>query len=239
MVFRAHHIIKSNSLIAMALILLIGCNDLVSPQPERLGYEYFPLQTGNFRIYQVEVINYNIDGSSDTLNYQIQEITGDSSRVGDEVNYRLNRFRRSDASVPWVIDSVWAARRNTYQAIVVEHNIPIIKLSFPLSEDRRWDGNAMNVIDSEEFKIENFNKPYEMDSIIYPQSLEMYKEDLIDSLKFTNDDYHLEVFSKGVGLIHKLDINKKYCNPIDCSGEPVIIEGIVFEQKLLPIGKIN
>jgi hypothetical protein len=219
--------------------LIISCNELLSPQPERLGYDYFPLETGDFRIYQTRVINYNLDGSSDTLVYQLMEVVADSSIVGDEVSYRLDRFRRANESDSWVIDSVWSARRNTYQAIVVEHNVPIIKLSFPLSEDRKWDGNAMNALDFDEFKITNYGLPYQLDGSEYAESLEMFKEDLLDPLKITNDDYHLEVFSKGVGLIHKLDINKKYCNPVDCSVPGIIEQGIVFEQKLLQIGKIE
>ena len=143
------------------MMLIIGCNELLAPEPERLGYEYFPLVIGDYRIYEVEVINYNLDGTVDTTNYQLKEIVADSSLVGGGTSYRLDRYRRADAAVAWVIDSVWSARLNTYQAIVVEHNVPIIKLSFPLAEDRRWDGNAMNTFDFDEFKIKNLGMDQE------------------------------------------------------------------------------
>ena len=207
------------------------------PDTGRLGYDYFPLETGDIRTYQVQVINYSPNGSIDTVNYRLKEIVSESSIIADETSFRIDRYRRDIEANPWVIDSVWWARINTYQAIVIEHNVPIIKLSFPVEEDRRWDGNAMNARDFDEFKMLNVGLTYQVDSKDYPNSLEMFMEDLIDPIQITKDDYHLEVYSKGFGLTYKLDIDKKYCSPVDCS-EPKIIEGRVYEQKLLELGKI-
>jgi hypothetical protein len=223
-------------LAVLSILFAIGCTELSAPEPERLGYDYFPLIIGEFRIYDVEVINY-LDGSTDTTNYQLREVVSDSSIIGDETSYRLDRYRRANASESWVIDSVWSARLNPYQAIVVEHNVPIIKLSFPLVEDKRWDGNALNSIEFDEFKMENIGGTYQIDGIDYPNSLEMFKEDLLDPLKITRDDYQLEVFSAGIGLIFRQEIFKQYCS--DCPEQGKIEEGIVYEQKLLEIGKIE
>ena len=222
--------------IILPITVIIGCNELLAPEPERLGYEYFPLAVSDFRTYDVSVINYNLDGSTDTVIFQLKEVVSDSSIIGEETSYRLDRYRRGDALDTWVIDSVWSARLNTYQAIVVENNVPIIKLSFPVAEDKRWDGNAMNSIDFDEFKIKNLGMPFETNGIDYPKTLQMFKEDLRDPLGITQDNYRVEVFSAGLGLIYKLDENVKYCN--DCP--PFTIEqGIVYEQKLLEIGKIE
>ena len=224
-------------LIVLPVLISIGCNELMVPEPERLGYDYFPLIIGEFRIYDVKVINYNLDGSTDTTIYQLQEVVSDSSIIGEETSYRLDRYRRADASETWVIDSVWSARLNPYQAVVVEHNIPIIKLSFPVAEDKRWDGNALNTIEFDEFKIKNLGTTYQIDGIDYPNSLEMFKEDLLDPLKITSDDHQLEVFSAGIGLIFRQEIFKQYCS--DCPEQGKIEQGIVYEQKLLEIGKIE
>jgi len=233
--------LKIINLKKIVLLLLSGltlsCNELLPPQPGSLGYDYFPLEVGDFRVYQTQLINYNLDGSIDTLNYQLKEVVSDSSLSNGEFTYRLDRFRRPNELEPWVIDSVWSARRNSFQAITIEHNIPIIKLSFPLAEDRRWDGNAMNVLDFDEYRIQNLASTFTIDGIEFANSVEMVKEDLLDPLQITNDDFHIEVFSQGIGLIYKIDINKKYCNPIDCPQPGIIEQGIVFEQKLIDYGK--
>ena len=94
----------------------------------------------------------------------------------------------------------------------------------------------MNSIDFDEFKIKNLGMPFETNGIDYPKTLQMFKEDLRDPLGITQDNYRVEVFSAGLGLIYKLDENVKYCN--NCP--PFTIEqGIVYEQKLLEIGKIE
>lgn len=207
------------------------------PEPERLGYDYFPLIIGEYRVYDVNVVNYNLDGSITTEAYQLKEVIADSSIVGEETSYRLDRYQRADDLELWVIDSVWSARRNNYQAIVVENNVPIIKLSFPLTEDRRWDGNAMNSRDFDEFKIENLGMTYVIDSIEYPNSLKMFKEYNPDPNNIVRDDIQMEVFSDGIGLILKQDSIIQYCQ--SCSVPGTIEEGRIYEQKLLEIGKVQ
>jgi hypothetical protein len=207
----------------------------LAPEPGRLGYEYFPLTVGEFRTYDVVVINYNAIGSTDTVKYQLKEVVSDSSIIEEETSYRLDRYRRANALESWVIDSVWSARLNTYQAIVVEHNVPIIKLSFPLAEDKRWDGNAMNAIDFDEFKIKNLGMAFQTNGIDYPNTLQMFKEDLRDPLGITQDDYHVEVFGADLGLIYRLDEDLIYCD--DCPDRFTIKEGRIYEQMLLEIGK--
>ena len=116
-IFRTRQIYKVLILLAS---IIVGCNELLPPEPERLGYAFFPLTVGEFRTYDVVVINYNLDGSTDTVSYQLKEVVSDSSIIGDETSFRLDRYRRESDLETWVIDSVWSARLNSYQAIVVE-----------------------------------------------------------------------------------------------------------------------
>ena len=228
---------KLYRLIILPILFVVGCNELTAPDPERLGYDYFPLVINEYRTYAVELINYNLNGTTDTILYHMKEVVSNSSLVGEETSYRLDRYQRESESEPWVIDSVWSARLNTYQAIVVENNIPIIKLSFPLTEDRRWDGNAMNTIGYDEFKIKNFGMTYQINGVDYPNSLEMFKEELRDPIGKTVFDYHVEVYSSGIGLIYRLDEDLKFCS--DCPEPFTIVQGSIYEQKLLEIGKIE
>ncbi|MEN8251852.1 MAG: hypothetical protein ABFS32_23225, partial [Bacteroidota bacterium] len=197
------------------------------------GYDYFPYEVGQYRVYQTHVINYNIDGSVDSADYQIKEIVVDKGLVEDDTTFRLERYKRVNESDAWVKDSVWSARINTYTAIVVEHNVPIIKLSFPVEENRKWDGNAMNTRDYDEYKMINVNQSYQLEGDEFFQTLEVYRGDSLDPEKIVEDDYHVEVFSRGVGLIHKKDIKLQY----DYKHPGDTVEGIVFEQNLIETGE--
>ena len=222
---------KKILLISISYFLLvfgIGCSD---PLPSDLGFEYFPYANSQYRIYQHEVKHYLIDGSIVEEEYQIKEVVTEEEIKGNEITFKLERFRRDDEGDSWVTDSVWSARKNNYNVVVVEHNIPIIKLSFPVEEARRWDGNAMNANDYDEFKMVGVDKMYTLDSNVYPETVILVKEELIDTIVKT--DYRIEVFAKGIGLVYKEDRVLEY----DFNNPGTIVEGIEFSQKLIESGE--
>ena len=202
-------------------------------QPE-LGYDYFPLVEGNERIYEVERIDYKPDGDIDTTFYQLKEVTGASFESNGELNFRIERFIRPNQDAEWVIDAVWSARRNDYQAIVVEDNLPIIKMSFPVLEDKRWDGNAMNSLPEDEYKMNDLGAPYMIANYSFNNTIQVFAEDLLDPCKISADNYHVEVFAVGVGVIYKQDIEIKYVSSSGCNPTDSIIDfGFVVEQRLI------
>ena len=223
-------------LILLPGMWLLACQPRLAPEPQRLGYDYFPLAVGQYRIYQVEAVYYRLGGNIDTVSYQLKEEVTGRTVVGRDTVFTLLRSLRTTTADSWQPDSVWTARVNPYQAVVVENNRPLIKLSFPVADNRKWDGNALNGLDYDEFYWRNVGQEYDLDGQLYTSSAEMVKEDLIDPNQITADHYHVEIFSKGVGLIHRIDLDKKYCSPVDCSQPGIILEGQVVEQKLLEFG---
>ena len=222
------------------LISLISCNEAVSPDPVNLGLDYFPLRTGDVRIYNVVRIDYNIDLTKDSVQYQLMEVVADSFQSAGETSFRLERFTRLDETMEWQIDSVWTARINNYQAVVVENNVPIIKLSFPLEEDRRWDGNAMNSRVYDEFKMVKVGLPHFLDVRAFQETVELVKEDALDPTKTTTDDYRIEVFARGVGMIHRIDIFRDYCGVQNCPNDSSIItSGLELEYKLIDYQRVE
>ena len=207
-----------------------ACNELAEPDSAVLGYDFFPLNTGNTRIYEVTRIDHSVGGTSDTINYQLKEVVGDLFTSGGEVSYRLERFIRNSAEEEWQIDSVWSARMNTYQAVVVENNIPVIKLSFPVKEDRRWDGNAMNARDYDEFKMIDVGLPYQLEDKTFASTLKMVKEDAATGI--VTDNIHIEFYARGVGLIHRIDIDRRYCDEVECPASGIEF-GLEIECKLI------
>lgn len=212
---------------------MLACNESLSPETIDLGYDYFPLQSGDLRIYNVTRIDHNLDRSSDTLYYQLKEVVGESFMSGGEESFRIERFTRLNDTEEWQSDSVWSARRNSYQAIVVENNIPVIKLSFPLEDDRRWDGNAMNSKEYDEFKLTNLDQPYSISDFVFSSTVELVKEEALDLTMRVTDDLHIEYFARNVGMIYRLDVDRKYCPVADCPEAGVIEFGLELEYKLI------
>lgn len=213
---------------------IFSCSESLSPDPASLGYAYFPLKTGDMHVYEVVRIDHKPDLTSDTTKYQMMEVVGDKFISGGEESYKIERYTRLEPMDEWQIEAVWSARLNTYQAIVVEDNVPIIKLSFPLEENRRWDGNAMNTLEFDEFKMVNLGQPYALEILTFTSTVEMVKEDAFDPSKTTTDNYKIEVFAKDVGMIYRHDIERAYCNANEdpCQSGDIAF-GLEMEYKLI------
>jgi hypothetical protein len=198
------------------------------------------LLEGDEKVYEVERLEYKPNGEIDITLYQLKEVTGASFDSSGELNFRIERFIRPSEDAEWVIDAVWSARRNDFQAILVENNIPVIKLSFPMLEDKRWDGNAMNSLPEDEYKMKNFGASYMVSDFDFNNTVEVFKEDLLDPCKISADNYHIEVFAEGVGLIYKQDIDINYQSSSGCNPENSRIDfGLVVEQKLIDFSSIE
>jgi len=217
-------------------IFLMGCTSTIDIDPDQAGGSYFPLVQGMFRIYQVSSVTYNPDFSTDSSVFQLKEVVADTFRTADNVLAMvLNRFVRQGSGNPWIPDSVWWTYKNLRLAVNVEGNQPYIKLSFPLKENRIWDGNGLNGKSRDTYEMKNLGAPFEANGITYDNTVTVFKNDLIDSLMIAQDDYRVEVYSKEVGLVYKKDIVRKYCSPETCSS-PSVESGILFEQQLLQVG---
>ena len=198
---------------------LLGCNEALEPDPSALGYEYFPLTTSDYRIYDVTTKDYKIDGTINSASYQLKELIGAMSNTNGIESFRVERYIRSSEEEEWAIDSVWSARINTHQAIMVENNKPIIKLSFPIAEDRSWDGNAMNSNAFDQYRMDNIGFQLALNDIVYEKSLRLVKEELIDPCKITEDIIRVEMYASGIGMVYKQDVYRNYLSqPCDTIG---------------------
>ena len=125
------------------LLILAGCdpgNDLTFSTDEK----YFPLQVGNYWIYEVSETKITLN-ISEEADYQIKIITTDSfSNVEGKYSYILTRFRRNTGNDPWVSLDTWVARRNDKELIVTQENVPYVKLSFPIVGGKEWNANRYN-----------------------------------------------------------------------------------------------
>lgn len=215
-----------------------GCSQTVNPNLSDFGFDYYPIEKGQYRIYYTRLITYSLDGSVDTTNYLTKEVVEDSiTYVDGSARMLLGRYSADLGTNEWKKDSLWLVNVTTTNIVVSEANVDYIKLAFPVEEKLSWDGNAFNSRDEEIYELNNLNTTYEYDTLSYESALTVVHADLIDPAKLTSDDYRIEVYAKGVGLVHKLKKQIHYCDPTRCSENGTIDDGIIFEQKLIEFGK--
>ncbi len=216
--------------------LLVGCTETLEPNTTEFGYDYYPMDLGDVRIYHTTTIRYNLNGTIDTTRYLTKEVAEELILKTDgTTSILLGRYSAVIGSTTWTKDSLWAVFIDESKVVLSEATTDFIKLVFPVKETLEWDGNAFNSNESEFYEIIDVKKPYAYDTLSYENTLTVVHEDLLDPAKITKDDFRVEVFASNIGLIHKVRVKINYC--ATCVENGKIEDGFIFEQKLIEIGK--
>ncbi len=242
--------IKSYLLVVTFFLLLaVACkNKTASNDGALIGYDYYPIQVGAYYIYDVTINTYQglfVAGTytpitKDTT-FQMKELVVEPITVADETRYQLYRFyKTTDGTWKDQPDSVWTVFNNNSLLIKVEDNVRYIKLSFPLVNGKRWNGNQMNPKDTNFYTMVNFGKPFSFDNSYYPTTATVVQKSGKD---FTKSDNRQEVYAEGVGLIYKSleSYTYLYSQPgyqnIVATDSYIIYLGQKYVQKLVSHGQ--
>lgn len=216
--------VRSFARVLMAGLAFVSCRpdkaDPVTP-----GYDYFPLETGRYVIYDVREDHYALNAVPVQRIYQLKEVVGAAyDDVTGQRAYRLLRFRRSAESQPWRADSVWSARLTVEEAIRGENGVDIVKLRFPVSDRLRWDGNQYNTAGEDAYELRNSGQPYRVWDKQFPDTVTVLAQQ--DST-LVSQDTRIEVYARQVGLIYKERVQLQFCSSSPaCIGTTQIDYGI-------------
>ena len=199
MKFKIHLII-----VWLGMLFIISCNQKKSVEIINPGYDFYPLAKGHFVVYDVQNIVHNVVGTIDTFNYQIKEVIGDtnSAKGNAPFGYKLLRYKRPNSTVAWTLDSVWQVWLNSNVLVVNENGEEYIKLSFPLKNAIKWNGNTYNNKNAETYEIRMLGNKSYINNAFYDNSVRIIQNDSLP-LNVVNRDYRTEYYAKNVGLIYK------------------------------------
>jgi hypothetical protein len=198
---------------ALFAVLLISCEDENGTTPEEIEAgslsRYFPLQSGNYIIYQVDSIIHryeddetnNPDSLIDTFHYEVKEVIDSSFIDGEgDVAWRLSRYYRENSNENWTFTSLWTAKRTNQSAQRVEENIRFVKLSFPVRLNTTWNGNLFNFLPEEDYTIQEANVPITIGGFSFDSSVTVLQ---LDDLNAIHHLYKEEKYVYGVGLAYR------------------------------------
>ncbi|WP_460910846.1 hypothetical protein [Spirosoma areae] len=196
------------------LILVIGSillSDCQSPvyEPLPADYEYVPLETGRYVIYDVQEQQFHPNSPPDQHNYQVKEVIGKTYvDVTGQMAYRLFRYRRPTDNQPWQADSAWSVRILNQEAIRTENSSDFVTLVVPVSEALTWNGNRYNALEPEAYTIRNVGLPYRVQDKQFATTLTVTGQ--TDST-LVSENKRLSVYARQVGLIYKEVTHVQYC----------------------------
>lgn len=190
---------KNKATILLSMLLWLSCKEVDKPQD--LGYTYFPIEIGNYWIYQMDSIAYNALGDHDTLSYQVKEsITKTVSFIEGDTQYVMEHFYRFSDKEAW---------RHYKQSLItkdlqgVEQDVDgkrTLNLIFPISEYSFWDRNLYNTEEETIVHYMGVSNSYSISSDLYSDCVTVKGE--VTSNPYFEKSY-TEVYARHTGLISK------------------------------------
>jgi hypothetical protein len=197
---------KNKSLFIGALGLLIfsvpACKDKVD-DPIDMSYNYFPVNEGHTVIYDVDSLFYDgfDSGKLSTFRFQIKEyvLSTFKDNEGKEA-LLLERYRRNNDSMPWQFMHLWTFSRTPFAVEKVESNQRFVKLLFPPSEGKAWNGNQLNSIEPWEYYYLDVDRPKTIGTHSLDSTLVVEQ---IDDSNFVYVKRAYEIYAKNIGMVYK------------------------------------
>ncbi len=217
------------------MLFLVGCDE--NPIVVEDESAYFPLEIGRYLIYQIDQTSYSELDPPHVSTYQLKIETVDAfETVEGDLQFVFYRSTRATESDPWEYEDTWSAKRSAIRAVMKEGNTSFVKLSFPLRENREWDGNTFNTLGEDVYEAIQVKKPFTIEGLPeFPKTITVMQSDNQDFIVF--QDKRSEVYAKDVGLIEKKILQLNYYTlPIEDIGKQKIKNGIDFSQRLIEYG---
>ncbi|MCC2544869.1 hypothetical protein LJY25_00300 [Hymenobacter sp. BT175] len=202
-------------------LVAVACTTETVPGPER-GTEYYPVEVGDFRIYNVVDSIWNEDVPTATR-FQFRERVTETflDAMGKPV-FRVVRSRRATATDNWRDDSVMLVNKTDQTVLVTKNNRRTVDLVFPIREGGTWNLNAYNPIDTIVAKNRSYarlGEPFEVSSGGGTYRYDATVTTVADDINLIYPTVWQQVYAKGVGPVYRVVRRYNYgCPPRSDSG---------------------
>ncbi len=187
--------------------------EIKKPKP---GYNYAGLTVGKYIIYNVDSTFYNVPFNIiETHQFQLKEwIESKYTDASGNEAYRIVRFKKDTAISPdWVHQVVWNATINTSNFQKVEDNIRFVKLTFPIKQNKVWNGNSMNTLAAWDYEYTSIHQPETIGAVPFDSVTTVTQFDDENEILIQRQLYK-EKYAANIGLVYKqiIDIKKEFNN---------------------------
>ncbi len=188
------------------IITLMSCDRTNDYKPLNYGYNYYPIETGNYVIYHVDSLVYNdFTRETDTFRYELKEEIGETfTDLEGRTNYVLRRSFRPVGSNSWQLGDLWSLHRNDFVLERQEENVRLAMLVFPLKLNLSWDGNAFNSDESEAYQVTGIDQSLAFNGNSFDSTLTVLEYESENLIERRSSE---KVYAREVGLVK---ISKEY-----------------------------
>jgi len=240
--------IRYFSLSLLFITLLISCvENTENYQIDKSDYNFFPLKNGLSLTYQVDSLIYDNNGTIKlSRNIMLKRTVMDSFIDNSGIkNYIIDEnYTENGKEIKSQFVNVY---RTEDMAVENERNLKFIKLIFPITVGKTWEGNKL--FDANNTILNIAGEPikvYENWLYRYSKMLDKYEvngkeyTDVIEIIQTDTDyklekRYSIEYYAKNIGLIYKkmMILNTQKIDETNTPWELKAEEGFIMEQKLI------
>lgn len=186
------------------------------------GEGYYPLEIGKYVLYNVDSTYWD-DFLKTEIVYtsQVRYQTADTfTNAAGELSYKIDVFQRKQTTDSFELREVFYVTKTNNSIEVNQKNITFIKLIFPVTDGKAWDGNAkVPILDqtyTKEYDNANwiyiYNKadqPFDPGNNFYEHTVTVNQIDDqlndpdVDPSAYAYKNYSQEVYALNVGLIYR------------------------------------
>jgi hypothetical protein len=216
--------------LALVVASLVSCKKSETLQAKN-ATDYYPMTVGKYITYKLDssiYIGYTV--TPITRSYYVRDVV--DAKITDNLNrpaYRIARYiKDSLAQTAW-------RNSNTFMVVpvdgafeYVENNLRYRRLQNPVKDGFSWLGNSyiessgqystLSYLFRWEYQYEKIDQPFTAFTTTVPNTITIKQADDVDGVEanpngYSGRDYSVEVFAKGLGLVHKDFLHWAYQPP--------------------------
>ncbi len=244
--------VKRLFIIVSLSFLFASCTEEVTPDTGALGLKYYPLQTGDYWIYQVTETRFKNqfpNQANDSVSYFVRErVDSVFKDLTNEDTYKIIRSRRNTSTEEWGTDSVFVVNKSTTDVRVTQNNVRMVNFIFPVTDGKKWNPHIFNsqssVANKPEETFYSFadqGQSWVINGTTYLNTVRVVQLNNENAIERQNK---FEVYAFGIGRIYKQVIAYNYCSDPDrqngCEvGKQFIVTGLKQVEKLQEHGSFK
>lgn len=202
--------ITSTGILIVALFLFMTSCTEKKDEPVEMGYEYWPVNVGDYRIYQVDSIiwdDFYNPVRIDTFSYKVKEVI--ASEIKDAEGrpaYRVERSIKQHDTLEWAVDKIYKLQKLQTKVLKMIDNQTFVQFVFPVKNGVEWNANTYNSDPKNNYEFRDIETSYDMNGVTYNETSTVQQNDLVTLI---SNDVAFEIYARGYGMIYKEDVSQE------------------------------
>lgn len=208
--------------------------DKAEPMPD--GSAYFPLDSGDYWVYQITQETYFPATPVKKSVYQLQQRISSSYVKNGQLYFLLEESIKRSEQTGFQLSAVKTVYKNLKEVVSAERNVPLLKLLFPISTGTSWNINTYNANADTLLHYEDTGKAFSVGNLKFDQTISVVGAN--DST-LVNQERYRQVYAPNVGLVFSENVSLAYCQSTpDCIGKAIIETGSKQKRELVRTNRL-